>query len=489
MPNTTKLYFKPTIAAIYDVLQMENCSVSGIKGIPATNRITFSPGRIDLLFEANCREISPSVILENLPALTLETEKATYEVPRYHAYFDGQIRMDAVKPQQFDLRLNQLTQATIDRENRHYWRFLFPVENNEWFLKIQALNYKDDFGSTHFRNMIVAELGGHKLNVFSSKVDGINWMVIDSVEPVTYAEMDHCVLSLTIALGLVLGKRYGDYCFHVQSDLVSFARVDGVEAIALQETKRCSFQILNSDVRIVEKWLQQYECQQYALDDLRRQKEGNVTWFYNDESTVTSNAFNKLAQLCYGSNDLMLAASMLIDGSMLNIEYQKPFFLVALETITSSLMKNEDLALPPTMPKDRFENDVVPVLVDALNGIPGLPEDARRVFSQRITHNLNTAPNANKLEACFPKFGYNLTDADRSAIKNRNKTFHGTLSNEERSLGAQQNEMLSINLRLHKLCSILLLKAAGFSGQVLNNEVLFGIKDACERKEPVFIEI
>ena len=46
-----------------------------------------------------------------------------------------------------------------------------------------------------------------------------------------------------------------------------------------------------------------------------------------------------------------------------------------------------------------------------------------------------------------------------------------------------------MSLRLHKLCSILLLKEAGFTGKVLNNEVLFGIKDACERKEHIYLDI
>lgn len=141
------------------------------------------------------------------------------------------------------------------------------------------------------------------------------------------------------------------------------------------------------------------------------------------------------------------------------------------------------------MPQEQYQNDVVPVLLEALNTIPGLTEEANRIFSQRIGHNLNTAPNANKLEICFPKFGYTLSEADGEAIKKRNSTFHGHLSNDEQLLRNQYNDMLAMSLRLHKLCSILLLKAAGFSGKVLNNEVLFGMKAACERKESVYIEI
>ena len=118
-----------------------------------------------------------------------------------------------------------------------------------------------------------------------------------------------------------------------------------------------------------------------------------------------------------------------------------------------------------------------------------ITEEARRILTKRITNNLNFPPNSNKLEILFPKYGYSLTKLDKIAIDKRNSTFHGHLSSGKKLLRAQQGDMLAISLRLHKLCSILLLKEAGFSGKVINNEVLFGIKDACEQKEPVYIEI
>jgi hypothetical protein len=204
---------------------------------------------------------------------------------------------------------------------------------------------------------------------------------------------------------------------------------------------------------------------------------------------VTMDAFSKLSQLCYKSNDMLLATSMLIDISMMNIEYQKPFFHVVLETLTTALMKGEDISLPPTMPQKQYKQEVAPVLIETLKTIPGLSEVALRVFSQRIEHNLNSAPNANKLEVCFPKYGYALTEADNEAINNRNSTFHGRLSNLDEPLRDQQKDMLAMSLRLHKLCSILLLKAAGFTGKVLNNEVLFAMKGAVGRKESVYIDI
>lgn len=488
MGDFAKFNIRPTMEALHGLLHMENCAVGGIEGIPSVNKLIINSSHLDLEFDSTIRQVPESSQMENLPQLELKTENAIYRTPPYGAFFEGNIIMDGHLVQHFDIRFNKLSQTTIIEGQIYYWRFIYPIDSNEWFLKVKGQNYADDFGSHHSLNLIIAHLDGHKMNVYSSNEAKNYWMIIESADPITYEEMDHRVMSILNALGLVLGKRYGDYCFHVASYESTFSQITGVEVLSLKKTRSCPFKILNPQKNLIVEWLSQYDYQKYALDEIENNPGEGIRWYYEDESVVTIDAFNKLAQLCYVSNDLLLATSMLIDGSMMDIEYQKPFFHVTLETITTSLLKDEE-DLPPTVPQDRYNQEIVPVLLKALNGIEWLSEDAKRVFTKRISNNLNSVPNSNKLEACFPKYGYVLTQADKKAINMRNSTFHGSLSSEKKPLQAQQDEMFAVSLRLHKLCSILLLKAAGFSGKVLNNEVLFGIKEACEREEPVYISI
>lgn len=166
-----------------------------------------------------------------------------------------------------------------------------------------------------------------------------------------------------------------------------------------------------------------------------------------------------------------------------------PFFHVVLETITSSLMKDEDLKTPPPMPNDVFKGKVLPSLLSALTDIDDIPAEAKTIFSNRLTNNLNAGANNDKLTILFDRFGYVLTKYEREAIKKRNSVFHGHLTNPDKPLTDQEWQVFSISLRLHKLCSILLLKAAGFNGRILNNEVIYGVKEACERKEPPYLTI
>ena len=99
------------------------------------------------------------------------------------------------------------------------------------------------------------------------------------------------------------------------------------------------------------------------------------------------------------------------------------------------------------------------------------------------------AANQDKLSKSFESIGYSLTKEDKEAIKKRNFILHGHLSNIKKELVEQRWDMLAVALRLHKLCCILLLKAAGYSGEILNNEVIWGVKEACERKESPYINI
>ena len=138
---------------------------------------------------------------------------------------------------------------------------------------------------------------------------------------------------------------------------------------------------------------------------------------------------------------------------------------------------------------DYFRKRVAPVLLAALNEIDDLPTDAKRVYENRINNNLNSQTNQDKLGASFNKYGYELTKEDLKAIKNRNATLHGNLINVNKELNDQQWDLFALALRLHKLCCILLLKAGGYTGLILNNEVLYGVEDACRREELPFINI
>ena len=55
--------------------------------------------------------------------------------------------MEGEEKQHFDMRFNKLFQTTLVEGCPYYWRFIYPISNNEWFMKIKALPYADDYGT------------------------------------------------------------------------------------------------------------------------------------------------------------------------------------------------------------------------------------------------------------------------------------------------------------------------------------------------------
>lgn len=363
--------------------------------------------------------------------------------------------------------------SPYSKELDKYWASELP----EYHLKLESQEYIVPEGTSFFEG---------SLTVGSPKPMDMKIVLNKIIQP-ALQDGKKTLLAITTALGMVIGKRYGDHRFLLCSDVPDFSKIEGIGVMRLQETKSCPYRIFDTRRTNVLEMLSRFEYQAYAKEEMTESKE-SVTWFY-DEQPMQDDAFGKLADLCFKNNDMLVATSMLLEGSLLGIEYQKPFYHVVLETITSALMKKDTLHLKPLVDKDFYKHSVLPVLQTALAGIKDLSEESRRILDLRIQNNLNAPANQNKLTYLFEKFGYAVSSSDEEAIKKRNTSFHGHLTDVSMSLREQENELFAVSLRLHKLCCILLLKAAGFSGKILNNEVLFGIKEACERKEHAYINI
>lgn len=469
------------------MMKLQDCQVSGIDYIPTKNSVGLGRDmHMHLAFETELNRDIDNDFFALLPEFSLEFDGYTIKVPHGHAVFDCDLTMEYGRKQNLDISINKMEYGVIDDCKMYYWRYVYPLDNDDWFLKIAAGRYQDDQGTYYAFNYLPVNLEGNEMHLYMSKRKDERYMVIQSADMITGDEMFRRVLSITTALGLVVGRKYGDYRFCMVSSDKEFETIEAAYWGTLDKTKTCNYRIVNP------KWVDAYDMmrypyQQYAKDMMAKSvTDPNL---YYDDDPVALNAFNGLVNLCYKDNDMYVAASMLLEGTVLNIMYQMPFFHVVLETITSSLMKDEGLKTPPPMPNDEFKVKVLPSLLTALSEINNIPAEVKTIYCSRLTNNLNSGANNDKLTILFDRYGYELTKYDREAIKKRNSVFHGHLTNPEKPLTDQEWQVFAISLRLHKLCSILLLKAAGFNGRILNNEVIYGVKEACERKEPPYITI
>lgn len=295
------------------------------------------------------------------------------------------------------------------------------------------------------------------------------------------------VFAITTTIGLVTGNIVGDYHFQIASDDKDFDTIKSMIFGTLEETKYSYYRIVNNRWKDTYEMLGQYGYQQYAQKMIKDKVYDPKSDY--DNKLVKATVIDRLVNLCYSNNDIVISASMLLEGSMLKMIYQPAFFHIVLETITSALMRSEMVEKQSVIESKEYNRIVKPVLLNALGSLKEIPNDAKKIYTHRIESSLNSPANKDKLTFFFEKFGYVLTNEDKEAISQRNNTLHGHLSNIKRELYEQRWNMYAVALRLHKLSCILLLKAAGFAGNILNNEVILGVKEACERKDSPYLNI
>lgn len=484
------MFFIPTFEEIMKLQHIRNCRVQGVDAITSDNNLFIEGTKIHLQFRSMYNDSLGKLWGTILPEFVLTYDHEDYIVPSGYSNLIGNLICDSFReqPQDLSISINEIKQPSLVDDQQHFWRYVYPIEGDPWFLKINAISYHDDSGTTSMYALLRPMLDSHQMVISRHKIAEQEYMIIDSAESCEAEEMEHRVHALITALGYITGRRYGNHRYILTATDSNYQQITGIGVMRLQETRYSNYRIFETRRLDVLEMLSRYEYQKYAKDEIASEEE-KVTWFY-DDNPMSIDALSKMATLCYTKSDMLIAASMLLDGSMLPIEYQKPFYHVALEVITSSIMDDDKLKPQPPMSHKGFQKNVLPILKEALDSITDIPDEARTIYSNRLQNSLNQAANQTKLTEPFERLGYIPTEADVQAIKLRNKSFHGHISRQDANLKSQQEELFAHALRLHKLCGILLFKASGYTGKILNNEVLFGIEDACiNRKEHAYVEI
>lgn len=473
---------------IEKIFHMKDIQVKGLSYIPRRNVIYLGKdNKLHLCFKKKCNEDIFKDLGRVLPEIEILTGDNSFIIPYGYAVYDdiGEVSFDRVR--NLTIKINRLDYGKVDDKSKYFWRYVYPINFYSWFLQIDSLNYNDDNGTHVNFSYLKPVVGSSDMHIFVTRQEHNHYMVIQSENKIDSEEMYKRVFSITTALGLILGVRFGDFRFQIASDDRDFGSISSMIFGTLEEAKNYSYRIVNNNWRNAYNRMQRFDYQKYARDILVKSI-SNPSSDYDDKP-LGANVFENLVNLCYGNNNIAISTSMIQEGSLLKMMYQPPFFHVALESITSALTSDNQEKKNSPLGNDEYKKTVKPVLLEALNSIEELSADARKIYSNRINSSLNSPPNQDKLEKPFEKYGYNLTKADTKAIERRNYIFHGSLSDIKQELPCHRWDMFAVVLKLHKLCCILLLKAAGYTGRIWNNEVVFGIKEACERKDPPYIEI
>lgn len=473
---------------IEKLFHLKDSQVKGLSYNPIKNAIRLGKDhKLHFSFKSKYNEEIDNDFFRVLPEIELKNGSDTYFIPHgYAVYEDLNVSYNQVR--KFDIEINRLDYGIVDDKLEYYWRYVYPFKFDRWFLQMESLIYveeKED-GRQVGLSYLKPILGNSDMHIFLTELNDNCYLVIQSGSKINSEEMYKRVNAITTTIGLITGNIFGDYHFQITSDDKDFDSFKSLKFGTLDDARYSFYRIVNN------KWvdsydlMNKYEYQHYAQEMLEKSVSDPTSYY--DNKLVKATVFNNLVNLCYNNNDIAISASMLLEGSMLKIKYQPSIFHVALEAITSALRKSAQQKAKPIIENDKYQKIVKPSLVNVLKGIKELPDEAKTKYIKKLD-SFNGPPNQDKLGIIFNAFGYILSDEDKKAIELRNYSFHGNLSHILKESTEPEWGVYAVALRLHKLCCVLLLKAAGYKGSILNNEVILGVKEACERKEPPYLYI
>jgi len=471
---------------IEKLFHLKNIQVKGLSYNPIKNAIRLGKDhKLHLSFKNKNTEAIDNDYFRVLPEIELKNGSDSYMIPHGYAVYDD-LKVSYNQLRKLDIKINRIDYGVVDDKLEYYWRYVYPFKFGRWFLQTESLIYVEEDGRQVALSYLKPIIGNTDMHVFLTERNDNCYLVIQSGSKINSEEMYKRVNAITTTIGIITGNIFGDYHFQITSDDKDFDSFKSLKFGTLDDTRYSFYRIVNN------KWVEsydlmnKYEYQHYAQEMLEKCVSDTTSYF--DNKPVDATTFNNLVNLCYNNNDIAISASMLLEGSTLTIKYQPSIFHVALEAITSALMKNAQQKAKPIVGNDKYQRIVKPSLVNVLKGIKELSEEAKTIYIKKL-ESFNSPPNQDKLGVFFNTFGYILSDEDKKAIELRNYTFHGNLSHILKDSAEPEWGIYATALRLHKLCCILLLKAAGYTGRILNNEVILGVKEACERKEPPYLYI
>ena len=433
---------------IEKLFHLKDSQVKGLSYNPIKNAIRLGKDhKLHFSFKSKYNEEIDNDFFRVLPEIELKNGSDTYFIPHgYAVYEDLNVSYNQVR--KFDIEINRLDYGIVDDKLEYYWRYVYPFKFDRWFLQMESLIYveeKED-GRQVGLSYLKPILGNSDMHIFLTELNDNCYLVIQSGSKINSEEMYKRVNAITTTIGLITGNIFGDYHFQITSDDKDFDSFKSLKFGTLDDARYSFYRIVNN------KWvdsydlMNKYEYQHYAQEMLEKSVSDPTSYY--DNKLVKATVFNNLVNLCYNNNDIAISASMLLEGSMLKM----------------------------------------PSLVNVLKGIKELPDEAKTKYIKKLD-SFNGPPNQDKLGIIFNAFGYILSDEDKKAIELRNYSFHGNLSHILKESTEPEWGVYAVALRLHKLCCVLLLKAAGYKGSILNNEVILGVKEACERKEPPYLYI
>ncbi len=380
---------------------------------------------------------------------------------------------DFMNPDKVKLNISHFYSVTINPEKTYHLRYVTSIS------KYAYGNITHDIGRRFPLKLSMTDIEVSLLE----DADG-NYLSIDTMAPITLAQMSTLSFNILLSFGFLIGEMPLDDCYVFAYDNPDFNAPLGMEYRSLVKTLRNDYRIFTSNAFSVlvpsslVKDPVNGECRIINIMHDRKW-EGKIECFPID-------ILSKLIQNFLDYDALSIGAFEMINACHLTLEMQPSAFSTVLETITKVTNKyfgiGNTLNLVPPADWEAVHIDINAV-IDKYTAPDHITETNAELL-KRKTGNLSNPTNIDMLKASFPLLGYELTPDDITIIRNRDKAQHGSIKMSS-SYEEVFRDFQNISLGLHRLCSILLLRFAGYHGYIINCQRTF----QCDMVAKPLIEI
>ena len=477
---------EPMFAEMQRLVTMENVTIGELPHIPQQNKMAKAERKLQLSFDAVLnREIHQMVSNPSLGMLHLKAGVHTYVIENNEAYFEGYNFMTE-EEQTFTLSISAIRDVN---ESEGYMRMVIPISKSYWGHNLRTYSVK--VGQTYFGGLMILKLDEGEVHVYtvSEGQSKQQYMIVEPQYKVSRATLFNIHYAVATGLGIITGTAYFGEAFLVTSDSLEFDAIRAISYCSLRETVHSQYVTFSTNMYWVEMLLKQGKYNGYALEMVTKKdgevKKGLVDWLYED-------VYGQIILNMYRYPEFARAAIILIDGTDKALDYQVAMYAVALETLCTKLKKIYGMKFDGIINNDngtwtRVRKSITKTFLVSCAQY-GVEEPQKEKIANKIPK-LNEISNTDKFNLVIDRLELNRMQSDNDAIEQRNNLLHGELVAKTAEDSTDFDDMYYYSLVLHRLCAAIIFKFAGYKGYLVNNAVLMDRKIACDRREPVLVEV
>lgn len=475
MSNIIEKWFEPTLDIISETSTLQSCKAVGIPFVEDRNIvISKNKNQFDFSFLSPLAEYSVinQAKTTNLDQLTIATANRTYVIPEgslitsYRDCFDEEQGFRCVISSQW------LHTEGFNIEENYYFRYVVSIgEQNISFrdYAFYAYDYHSKGRKGWSSDLIKIFLNETEYHFWGFKEGNDSYLIVDSLMPCTLEAIDKIALSIFVSHGFLCSSIYLNEAYIIYSKEPDFKTPDGVYYKALRNSIKGQYTIFTANAYSVlvpiGKNKDSIHGESEAIEKIKNEDWANKLGFFKEET------FSKLVNIIHSNDSVLRAAMTTIEASKFAIDIQLAMYCVAFETLSKQIMKIHQIKPPTVIDKNIWKRYIRPLFQNVVKGIKESEQmelnKEQLEFLDKKINSFNNPTNKDTLKLPFERLGYNLSEEELICIEYRNLSLHGILPIKE-----DENEidkLFYVNLMMHKLCSILILKLAEFEGYIINN--------------------